>query len=550
MTPLHVSRDHSTSNISKVVKDIRIQLPSNGRAYFASRYLNSGGMKVFKSHNAVMEVLFNYHGQFQQLESDDGLFENFAFDDICDVGSSLPASALFSINVSIEGGLTRFTFSWNKFINHQNLIRNWMAQVDYKGLDELQDRILPAVISENKSSIIDVYPCAPMVDGMLLSQIRDPGAYKTLLMYEMRHFPGKRPLDVAQLANAWQAIIVRHPALRSVFFEGVDKITAYSQAVLKSHQVLIRKLPQVNYQRQKPPHRLVLCGTGEDSAIICQIEMSHTIIDGASTSILLSDWSKAYSGALDVTPLFETNRNFVRALKANSLTTKLAYWKKKLAGFILGLHDQVLEDLDFQHCSLADIQHDLRLSPDCPLFNTIVSFQNEDVDAAKDVNVGDLVFIDMDHENPTEQLEDVSNKLAYKLLSLGVSVGNVVPFCFDKSRWTPVAILAVMKAGGINVALDISLPEDRLRIILQQLKPPIILSSSSNAEMAKRLTMAPIFVVDEASVTLLKSISSPAKLFPKFTPSSIVYIILKSSSTGTPKEFMISYGNFASATWV
>ncbi|KAG5996166.1 NRPS protein [Claviceps spartinae] len=809
MTPLHVSRDHSTSNIPKVVKDIRRQLPSNGRAYFASRYLNSEGMKVFKSHNAVMEVLFNYHGQFQQLESDDGLFENLAFDNILDVGSSLPASAIFSINVSIEGGLTRFTFSWNKFINHQNLIRNWMAQVgpsmkaicsslsalrptrtivdyeflnlDYKGLDELQDRILPALISENESSIIDVYPCAPMVDGMLFSQIKDPEAYKTLLMYEMRHFPGKRPLDVSQLAKAWQAIIVRHPALRSVFFEGVDKITAYSQAVLKSHQgevvileaqtkpeavALIRKLPQVNYQRRKPSHRLVLCGTEEDNSIICQIEMSHTIVDGASTSILLSDWSKAYSGALDATPLLETNRNFVRALKANSLTTKLAYWKKKLAGveqchfprlagvlspsngmitanasvdidgrsfeniqhfcrtqsitpssifqsawalllsvytgsssvcfgyissgrdlpvegiehsinayanmmicratvshtltsqqFIRGLHEQVLEDLDFQHCSLADIQHDLRFSPDFPLFNTIVSFQKDEADAAKDVNVGDLVFIDMDHEDPTEydlsfditygksqltlsldystshlapiqargvvslldtiiasmvgdkslsnsvtaieavsqedvdqiwnwnstvpdkvealvhdmitktarqfpdkpaicawdgdwtyqQLDDVSNKLAYKLVSLGVGVGNVVPFCFEKSRWTPVAILAVMKAGGINVALDFSLPEDRLRVILQQVNPSIILSSSSNAEMAKRLTMAPIFVVDEASVALLKSISSPAKVLPKFTPSNIVYIIFTSGSTGTPKGVMISHGNFASA---
>lgn len=554
MAPMHISRDHTSSNIPRVVKDIRRQLLSNGWTYFASRYLNSQGIKAFESHDTVMEVLFNYHGQFQQLESDKALFENIVFDDIFDVGSSLPASALFSINVSVEGGLTRFTFSWNKFISHQNLIRDWMAQVaasmqnicsslsaldptptvvdyeflsiDYQQLDKLQNHILPAIMSENASTIIDVYPCLPMVEGMLLSQIRHPDAYKTLLTYEMRHHLGQRPLDVNQLVVAWQAVIARHPALRSVFVGGVEKNAAFSQVILDSYQgevvvleardktaavTLIRKLPPVDYQQLKPPHRLVLCRTGEDDIIICQIEMSHTIVDGASTSILLGDWSKAYSRCLDTNTLLETNRNVVRALQVNPVAKRTAYWKRKLAGaeqchfprisgvsasgngvatatasvdltgndfesiqkfcksqsvtpasifqsawalllsvytgnssvcfgylalgrdipvegieqsinayanmlvcranvsrtlpsqqFVQKLHDQVLEDLDYQHCSLADIQHNLQFSSEIPLFNTIVSFQKDETDQAKDINIGDLIFVDMDHEDPTE----------------------------------------------------------------------------------------------------------------------------------------------------
>lgn len=552
MTPMHVSRDNGGKNIARAIKDSRRQLPSNGWAYFTSRYLNDKGVKAFESHDCVMEVLFNYHGQFQQLESDDSLFENVTFDEIFDVGSDLPTSALFSINVAIEGGLTKFTFSWNRYISHQSLIRDWIAQVapsmkalcsslsaaepsltisdfeflslDYKGLDELQDRILPALQSETGTNITDIYPCSPMVDGMLLSQIREPEAYKTVLMYEMRHNGSQQPLDINTLAKAWQAVIARHPALRSVFIEGVDKKTAFAQAVLETYQgevivletqnktaavAMIEQLPAVDYQQLKPAHRLVLCRATDNDVIICQVEMNHAIVDGASTSIMLNDWSKAYSGTLGTENFLETNRNFVRALRSSPLADKMTHWKNKLAGlepchfprlseastpkngiamvsadldgddftsiqrfcesqsvtpasifqsawalllstytnnnsvcfgyiasgrdlpidgiedsinayanmmvcradvsrslaprlFVQQLHDQVLGDLDFQHCSLADIQHDLQLSPGYPLFNTIVSFQKDDADAADVVEIGEISFIDMDHEDPTE----------------------------------------------------------------------------------------------------------------------------------------------------
>ncbi|KAG8414750.1 Nonribosomal peptide synthetase [Metarhizium acridum] len=806
MTPMHVSRDHTRYNSARVVKDMRRQLPSNGWAYFTSRYLNDEGIKAFESHDCVMEVLFNYHGQFQQLESDDSLFENVAFD-IFDVGSDLPTSALFSINASIEGGLTKFTFSWNRHISHQDLIRDWIAQVapsmqalcssllacepsltiadyeflnlDYKGLDELQNRILPALQSETGTAITDIYPCSPMVDGMLLSQIKDPEAYKTLLTYEMKHHNSLQQLNIDVLANAWQAVVARHPALRSVFIEGVDNKTAFVQAVLETYQgeviiceaenrtaavTTIRKLAPVDYQRLKPAHRLALCTARDVNTIICQIEMSHTIVDGASTAIMLNDWSRAYSGILGTENLGETNRNFVRALKSSPLANTMAYWKKKLAGlepchfptlsdasspgnsiavvstnlggddfariqrfcesesvtpasifqsawalllstytsndsvcfgyiasgrdlpidgiaesvnayanmmicradvsrhwtprqFVKRLHDQVLEDLDFQHCSLADIQHDLRLSPGYPLFNTIVSFQKDDADAADDVAVGDLIFIDMDHEDPTEydisfdisygkcqvafsldyrlscltneqaervisllsaitisivsekrasatlaaidmvsqgdleqiwkwnsvvpekvealvhdlisetarkfpndpaicawdgdwtyqQLDTLSTNLAYKLVKLGVGPEHMVPLCFEKTRWTPIAMLAVMKAGGSSLALDTALPEERLRIIMQQVKPTIILTSSTSQDLVSRLTTGLVFTVDEANVFPLEPPPNPAMILSDVTPSNTLYVVFTSGSTGTPKGVTINHANFASS---
>jgi hypothetical protein len=66
------------------------------------------------------------------------------------------------------------------------------------------------------------------------------------------------------------------------------------------------------------------------------------------------------------------------------------------------MRDQVLEDLNFQHCSLADIQHRLNLSPGQSLFNTILSFQTKDDEPEANGEGEGLAFVDIAWEDPTE----------------------------------------------------------------------------------------------------------------------------------------------------
>ena len=127
MTPLHISRCRN-NDIVRAIKDSRRMFRSNGREYFASRYLNQDGERAFQPHEDTMEVLFNYHGH-SQLQGDDSMFKNAAFDNFSDVGLALPTSALFSINVSVQEGLTDLSFSWNRWINHQDMIRQWLQEI-------------------------------------------------------------------------------------------------------------------------------------------------------------------------------------------------------------------------------------------------------------------------------------------------------------------------------------------------------------------------------------------------------------------------------------
>ena len=71
------------------------------------------------------------------------------------------------------------------------------------------------------------------------------------------------------------------------------------------------------------------------------------------------------------------------------------------SGFVRQIHKQLMQDLSFQHTSLASIQHELGLSSGQQLFNSIVSFQKVD-DSAEVEDDGKLLFKGIDGDDPTE----------------------------------------------------------------------------------------------------------------------------------------------------
>jgi amino acid adenylation domain-containing protein len=148
------------------------------------------------------------------------------------------------------------------------------------------------------------------------------------------------------------------------------------------------------------------------------------------------------------------------------------------------------------------------------------------------------------------ELDNLATRLAYHLASLGVGPDVIVPLCFEKSKWTPVAMLAVMKAGGASVVMDSNLPEERLRSIVEQVEPTLILSSVENRELAGRLTQRPTVIVttDDVHLEQLSVIGELVeRQLPVVKPSNKLYVIFTSGSTGTPKGVIITHSNFSSA---
>ncbi|PVH96199.1 acetyl-CoA synthetase-like protein [Periconia macrospinosa] len=142
------------------------------------------------------------------------------------------------------------------------------------------------------------------------------------------------------------------------------------------------------------------------------------------------------------------------------------------------------------------------------------------------------------------ELDGLSTRLAYRLVELGTR-NTIVPLCFEKSMWMPVAMLGVMKAGGASLAMDVNQPEERLRRITKQAHSTIILTSTASQELAARLGIQTQVTVDRLSLQKLDTV--PHRSLPSVEPTSRLYVVFTSGSTGKPKGAVITHSNFSSA---
>jgi amino acid adenylation domain-containing protein len=148
-----------------------------------------------------------------------------------------------------------------------------------------------------------------------------------------------------------------------------------------------------------------------------------------------------------------------------------------------------------------------------------------------------------DGEFSYKQLDQLSNRLAIQLVQAGIHQGQLIPLCFQKSKWTPIAVIAVLKAGGAFTLLDPSLPEQQLKTITDQLGPNLIISSVSEEALSSRLCAHTITLGPH----LLEDPSSKTQFQPKRQPTTTpMFAVFTPDSTGAPIGALISHMNFAS----
>lgn len=160
-----------------------------------------------------------------------------------------------------------------------------------------------------------------------------------------------------------------------------------------------------------------------------------------------------------------------------------------------------------------------------------------------------------DGELTYSELDALSTRLAHHLAGLGAGPGTIVPLCFEKSMWTSVAMLGVMKAGAASVALDTTQPAGRLRTIVTQAfsnsQRQLIVSSVAGQELAAGLVSSaashPQVVVAAEIWQEEQIINAEMSLFARATPQDMLYVVFTSGSTGTPKGAIITHANVSSA---
>ena len=383
--PIHVevsTGDENVLEILKRTKDVRSRVPGNGRPYLAYRYLNPIGRADFKSHDGPMEILFNYLGRTQQFERNDSLLqlwncplteENSEM--LSDVGSQTARLALIEISAVVVDDKLQFSFVYNRHMKHQASIHRWISECksnlektidcllqmrgqrvvtasDFPLLPPLKDGIkklanetLPAV-GIKLEDVEDIYPCAPMQEGMLLGQLRDPGFYQFHTTFEVTATCDGR-VDAKRLANAWYQVVNRHQALRTIFIDSVYREDVFIQVVIKRvvkdgifhHCDDANAVDEIesfsaseNTKHENPqlPHQFAVFQTNK-GRVYARLDMNHALMDASSLPIIFQDLALAYDEQLPATqaPLYS---DFIAYCKRQNPKLDIQFWKSYLAG--------------------------------------------------------------------------------------------------------------------------------------------------------------------------------------------------------------------------
>ncbi|MDO7912927.1 amino acid adenylation domain-containing protein, partial [Pseudomonas sp. 22-AL-CL-001] len=121
-----------------------------------------------------------------------------------------------------------------------------------------------------------------------------------------------------------------------------------------------------------------------------------------------------------------------------------------------------------------------------------------------------------------------ANRLAHRLIELGVGPDVLVGIAAERSVEMVVGLLAILKAGGAYVPLDPEYPQDRLRYMLEDSGVNLLLTQSHQD-----------LPVGEGVQTLALDVESGSECshdpHVAVHPENLAYVIYTSGSTGRPK---------------
>ncbi|MBC7530434.1 MAG: non-ribosomal peptide synthetase [Oligoflexus sp.] len=147
-----------------------------------------------------------------------------------------------------------------------------------------------------------------------------------------------------------------------------------------------------------------------------------------------------------------------------------------------------------------------------------------------------LVFAE--HEMSYSEMNARANQIARLLVSRGLQKADFVGVGLERSFDVIVSILAILKAGGVYVPLDPSMPANRLEYMVDDSRARFVICSSKNAMLFAGRTEA--IILDELDHEL--AALGHADLDLDIRPDDLCYLIYTSGSTGHPKGALNKHG--------
>ncbi|MDM0001919.1 amino acid adenylation domain-containing protein [Variovorax sp. J22P240] len=146
------------------------------------------------------------------------------------------------------------------------------------------------------------------------------------------------------------------------------------------------------------------------------------------------------------------------------------------------------------------------------------------------------------HNTSYRELDLLSDRLAHELRTLGVGPEMVVGLCMKRCTGLAVALLGIFKAGGVLLPLDPGHPVQRLRAMLEDSRPAVVLAQSTLVDRLREIGTSPatkyhVLADDGGPVP----VDPMADLPDPIRQDHLAYLIYTSGSTGTPKAAQLMH---------
>ncbi|WP_122878369.1 non-ribosomal peptide synthetase, partial [Burkholderia pseudomallei] len=232
--------------------------------------------------------------------------------------------------------------------------------------------------------------------------------------------------------------------------------------------------------------------------------------------------------------------NYASALFDESTVRRyVTYWRRLLEGMTAGAADQTIVGLPLlDEAERKQMVYEWNATErDYPIEQCIHQLFEAQVDRKPEA-----IALTFDGQRLSyAELNARANRLAHYLQGRGVGPGRLVALCAERGIEMVVGLLAILKAGGAYVPLDPAYASDRLRGIVEDSQPALVLADAVGRAALGELDGALPVIDLETDALRWREMPATNPEVASQHVHHLAYVIYTSGSTGRPKGVMVEH---------